>query len=230
MLLMSPQLLASHEGKTSIQLNTDTETCCVCVCVCVCVGVCVCVCVDPLKYTFEPQCFKGLFQRRLQCERATEANELCVCVCVRSKKCVCVCVFACAVGRVDILQYYSPVAAGFFSHKASLWTLTYTQRTHTDTHISFVAAGDSLLIFHSNSCGLALILASRDPGRKGWQTLRGVCVCVCVCVLQRIVYYPYVWHDNCFPCWTEWSVCLTGHDRTEADTHDRLTGHTTLKH
>lgn len=33
-LLTSLQLSASHEGRASIQLNTDSGTCCVCVCVC----------------------------------------------------------------------------------------------------------------------------------------------------------------------------------------------------
>ena len=125
-----------------------------------------------------------------------------------------------------------PFSKRLHSH-AHTHTIKHTHaRTHTHAHTRvFAAAGDSFLIFHSNSCGLALILASRGPGLKGWLTLRVclcmcvcACVCACVCLSSRVLFIkPYVWHDNWLLCWTEWVVCLTGHNMTEADTHDRLT-------
>lgn len=151
---------------------------------------------------------------------------VCVCVCAGLKTWVCACGWEVG-GFCNIAQRLQQVSfPSGLSINAPTCTNAHSKHTHVFTHShTFAAAGDSFLIFHSNSCGLALILASRDSGLKGCLTPRaGVHVC------ERICLFSCVWHDNCFPCWAEWGVGVTGHDTTEADTADRLTGRTTLKH
>lgn len=90
-----PNYQQAMKGKTSIQLNTDTNP------------LCVCVCAHPLMQTFEPWCFKALFQRHLQFERATEANEL-----------LCVCLHVCGWEARDFLILRAGCSAGSLAPKA----------------------------------------------------------------------------------------------------------------
>ena len=90
MLLMSPQLSASREGKTSIQLNTDIETWCVCVCVCVCVWT---LSSKPLNCGSLKGSFKGICSsneplKLMRCVYVYVCVCVRVCVCNTEKKCV----------------------------------------------------------------------------------------------------------------------------------------------
>lgn len=151
------------------------------------VGACIWTGPGPLKQTFEPWSFKACFQRHLLFERATHANELCVGVGA------CVHVWLWGLGFCDIARWLQ----GTISPSRPYKCLHTNSRTHTHTKRErFAAAGDSFLIFHSNNCGLALILVNRAPGLKGWLTVF-VCVCLCVnvCVHVGIVYDNY-WTDR----------------------------------
>lgn len=103
----------------------------------------------------------------------------------------------------------------FLSHRAFLKTL------HVHTHIhTFAAAGDSFLIFHSNSCGLALILPT-ETDLKDCLTLRVCMYIVCLAVWDVIIVSL-----------VGLSVVsgMTGHDMSETDRLQILAGHTILKY
>lgn len=100
MLLTSPQLLASHEGRSLIKLNADTVS----------VSLNVCFLCGPSEVNLlNSVALKGSFKGICS---LNEPLKLMKCVLVRARAC------ARVVGRVGILQYCLVVAASFLSHRA----------------------------------------------------------------------------------------------------------------